>query len=85
MQCDQIGDCQACAQCAAENECPAQYDACVNDMECVALIQCFEDCNNQPDQCYEQCAMMYPAGYQLYYELVDCAVCQSCPQSCGGC
>ena len=85
MTCD-LGSCDTCIDCSINTTCSASYEACFSDMECLAFVQCVEDCQNQsnPDACYQQCFEVYPTGAQLYQEAVFCIVCDSCFQSCDG-
>jgi hypothetical protein len=49
-------------------------------MECSAFVDCLNNC--QSDTCSQQCADQYPMGVQGYYAILDCIVCQACPNNC---
>jgi hypothetical protein len=86
MSCENNFDCGSCIDCSIATECAAEYNGCVNDMECFAFNQCIQDCQNfpDPDACINECVETYPGGYQLYLEAVMCIYCNSCFVSCDG-
>jgi len=87
MTCDDTFDCGACVDCSVASNCAMQYAACEQSMQCPAFIMCAEDCQNFPDPepCYQECAEAYPQGANLYFAMVECIVCDTCVNSCGGC
>ena len=55
---------------------------CFNDVECNALIDCLNTC--QDDVCANACADARPAGMNLYMGLIVCVLCDACYGSCDG-
>jgi hypothetical protein len=80
--CD-IGSCDSCQGCAMEGPCAASVDACFNDTECYALIECMNPCVD--DACFQACADSHPAGIGLYNAVGECVYCDACFTTCGGC
>ncbi len=80
--CDNTGDCGFCQQCALEGPCAADWDACLSNIDCAALIDCITQCTD--DGCYEKCQDTYQAGIDLYMTVATCVVCDACFADCGG-
>ncbi|MBL8744097.1 MAG: hypothetical protein JNK04_23480 [Myxococcales bacterium] len=80
--CD-IGSCDSCQGCAMNGPCAASIDACFNDTECYALIECMNPCVD--DACLQACASSHPSAMPLYNAVGECIYCDACPSTCGGC
>jgi hypothetical protein len=80
--CD-IGSCDSCQGCAMEGPCAASIDACFNDTECYALLECLNPCVDET--CFQACADSHPAGISLYNAVGECVYCDACFTTCGGC
>jgi len=78
--CDNRGSCDACANCAITVDCSAQWDGCMANTDCSAFMDCLSGCAD--DTCANDCATTYPAGMDLYMQMVTCAMCQACPNDC---
>jgi hypothetical protein len=80
--CD-TGSCESCQSCAMNGPCASTIDACFNDADCYALIECLNTCVD--DVCANACADAHPSGMQLYIAAADCVFCVQCPATCGAC
>ncbi len=60
--------------------CTSAYDACANDADCTAFMQCTQGCTT--DACYAGCYQSHPAGEKLYAAIITCACDTACPQVC---
>ncbi len=77
------GNCDSCQQCALNGPCSAAVDACFNNPDCYALIECLQSCFD--DVCFNDCANTHSAGLPLYDAVGVCVICDQCSSSCGGC
>ncbi len=77
------GSCDSCQSCAMNGMCAPQIDACLNDADCYALIECLQSCVD--DVCMNNCASSHPSGMTLYSAAGECVFCDACPVSCGAC
>lgn len=86
--CDNTGNCGdigiGCIGCALEGPCADGYDACMNDMDCTAVIDCFSGCDGGDQACFQTCIDQHPSGFQLYETFVLCVICDACPNDCDG-
>ena len=80
--CD-TGSCDSCQQCAMNGTCAASIDACFNDTQCYALIECMNGCADEV--CFQSCADSNPGGLGLYNAVGECIYCDACPLTCGAC
>lgn len=71
--------CDVCQQVAQSGACSSAIDACINDSDCYALVQCFNGCNDSA--CYQTCANNNPSGISLYNAIIDCT-CNTCATEC---
>lgn len=55
-------------------------DACLNNQDCLALLDCLYECYDET--CANACASTYPDGMDPYIDVTVCAYCQACPASC---
>jgi hypothetical protein len=80
--CDGTGDCGDCGACAQADggPCIDAVNACSDDPECFAFIECINGCGDQA--CFDQCLATYPNGSQLYVQLYVCVICDTCPTDC---
>lgn len=72
-----------CADCAIMSICEDQFNACINDNECIDFGNCATECNGQ-QSCVAECFAKQPEGGKLYAELIDCIVCVACVLDCNG-
>ena len=63
-----VDDWDSCYECY----CSTDGDACYNDADCSALLDCFSACESGDDTCISECATEYEAGIDLYNTVVDC-------------
>jgi len=83
VSCDNTGDCNVCADCTFQGTCAQTYDDCINESDCIAFSDCLDQtCNGDPN-CMDLCAQQHPVGAPLYWALIDCVVCEQCPNDCG--
>ncbi len=72
--------CSNCVECAQGEPCGFTIEACYNDPDCSAFLDCLQNCMD--DMCSQQCADQNPNGVQGYYAIIDCLVCSACPNNC---
>jgi hypothetical protein len=74
----------ACQGCAIEGACKATADACFEEPhdDCVALNDCYADCPDGEQACFEACDLQHPEGSDLLLSLLLCIFCDQCPSSC---
>ncbi len=82
--CDGTGSCQdgpnSCIQCAVEGPCFPQTEACQTNNACIEFNDCLSNCGGPG--CEEGCQQKFPEGAKLYFDLVQCAICQACSMDC---
>lgn len=69
--------CEACITAS----CQAEYQACGDVAECVALDQCAGACDDEA--CYTQCEQSHPTGTEPLFAFYDCLD-TNCAEPCGG-
>jgi hypothetical protein len=74
------GECQNCVQCAQGDPCSAVINDCFADPECSSFVDCLNNCGG-PD-CGNECQMQFPGGVQGYLDILNCLVCDACPNNC---
>ena len=82
--CSMIGA-QTCDQCAQSSTsqggaCENAWNACTNDADCVALVQCLNNCG--PQSCVDACVQNNPNGVDLYSATLQCICDSGCPSEC---
>ncbi len=90
--CSDIATCQDgdqdpsndCVSCAVTSVCSDQYTACTQNADCVAINTCLTNCSVDDPNCPQACAEANAAGIALYQEVILCAVCDTCYDSCDG-
>ena len=88
--CDDTGQCSngmdGCAECAygPGGPCVEPYEVCISSDECLALLDCFQSCDENDPQCYQKCADSFPSGAEQYNDLVICVICDACYNDCDG-
>lgn len=70
---------QTCDACVQQKCCSIQK-ACSDDAECVAILDCFNDCND--DACFTQCEQDHPSGVAKEQALYGCISGPKCGQAC---
>lgn len=80
--CDNTGVCDNCVSCAWNGPCQGYAQACLANPECVAIMQCYQQCN-QPD-CTTPCWIPHPAGQADYLAASICVTCDNCYADCDG-
>ena len=78
--CDNSGDCYQCANCSLNNSCTGELNACMNDPDCTAFMDCLSACVDEI--CANDCANTYPNGVNGYMNMTVCAFCNACPNDC---
>jgi hypothetical protein len=73
-----------CVSCAFTSACSDQYMACTNSTDCIAVNTCLSKCAPDDAPCQQGCLENNPAGAALYQEVILCAVCDTCYDSCNG-
>jgi len=77
--CGAVPSCYICAECTTQSSCEAEYSACSEVPDCLALYACWDNCG--PDAaCYEDCKVLYAAGVPAWNPLRACIgqVCSTC-------
>lgn len=73
-----------CDDCVADPStsdfCQGPLNDCLNDMQCNGLINCLNACTDQA--CYDNCAMQFAGGLDLYNGAVQCFYCTQCSSLC---
>ena len=73
-----------CVSCAFTSVCSDQYMACTNSPDCIAVNTCLTNCEAGDMACQQGCLQKNQAGAALYQEVILCAVCDACFDSCDG-
>jgi len=73
-------NCSNCVDCAQNGQCADSINQCFSDMDCSAFVDCLNNC--QSDDCSQACEMQFPGGVQLYRDILNCLVCDACPNNC---
>ena len=75
----------SCVECISDpfGVCDRQIDDCLGTDGCLDLANCHVGCGFDP-QCVQGCDMEFPQATQTAYNLLSCAVCQVCFESCAG-
>lgn len=73
--------CDNCTSCSLGSFCAFQWNAFQSSADAQEFIDCAENCNGP--MCLDQCQSQHPMGAQIYFQLVECAYCQACPNNCG--
>lgn len=90
-------DCSSCQECAINGACNDEVIICQQNVECVSLLGCVNDCDascaNDPDPqfCFDTCvngpggcAETYTGGIQDLNALLSCVFEDECPTICDG-
>ncbi len=74
--------CDQCAQTETNSggACASAWDACLNDNDCLAFVQCLQPCQTQA--CVDQCVQDNPNGVAGYQATLDCLCTTGCPVEC---
>ena len=80
--CDGTGDCFGCQECALNGPCQASWDTCLNNPDCLGMLQCFQMCADEA--CPQECFDGYPGGQSDYLDLAFCILCDACYTDCDG-
>lgn len=81
--CDKTGDCQTCAQCAFEEPCADEWNACFAEPECEQFQDCLDKCMGG-GQCFFQCQQEFPDGAATFLTAYQCILCVECVDDCEG-
>ena len=76
----------ACRQCfvkAIQGPCAPELDACKQNPECQAELDCHKGCSYSAE-CNAQCDAAHPAGAADYATLILCGDCTECAPECAG-
>jgi hypothetical protein len=63
--------------------CEFLYDACVADIACGLLLNCYQQCGATA-ACIYQCNDIVPSGVWLMGDVLSCAACVYCDPFCAG-
>lgn len=77
------GACADCANNSVEAQCFDAAEQCTSNDECIAILECHDDCGWGP-ACKQQCDAAHPAGEVEFLNLMECAICKSCSMPCIG-
>jgi hypothetical protein len=88
VTCDMLDDCGfdaggGCYGCALGAGCFDLAEACATEPVCADFEACFTACAPDDVTCHDACLQMFPDGAAPYLAVLECAVCSSCPRSCG--
>lgn len=70
--CEGGEDLEPCGECLAES-CDDELNACLGQLECLALYDCLNGCEPIQITCQKQCYMDHGAGAMKLEDLFDCA------------
>ena len=75
--------CDQCTQSATQGQgaCAAEVQACVNNADCSALLDCFNGCNGDAN-CNGNCFGSHPAGAKVYGGIGTCICDSGCKTEC---
>ncbi|HUT99812.1 MAG TPA: trypsin-like peptidase domain-containing protein [Myxococcota bacterium] len=65
-----------------QGACMTEVNACYNDSDCYAMLECFSNCSSSDQACYQACADQHPSGLQIYYAIYDCVCETGCVDEC---
>ena len=78
--CDNQSNCDNCMNCSVGSVCATQANTCLADLDCNDFLDCLNNCFD--DVCANQCVSDHPSGANLYFALLDCALCTACTNDC---
>ena len=90
ITCDDLGFCgepmdPGCVACAiSEGSCQDEYKSCQEAPgdDCLDLLDCYRDCSDGDQACFDACDAQYPQGTVPLSLLFGCVFCIECPVSC---
>jgi hypothetical protein len=82
--CDGTGQCDACIPCAAMGPCFGEVQMCQASPDCQAFSDCMQMCGGGGMGCFFQCAQDNPDGANEWIAMIQCFICDACPQDCDG-
>jgi hypothetical protein len=80
MTCSNFGD--PCTVCLSQN-CVQTYCTCHNDVNCVQLALCFQQCAPNDNACYQACDTAHSSGIAPFYIVENCGA-SACTAQCAG-
>ncbi|MEZ4466742.1 MAG: pectin acetylesterase-family hydrolase [bacterium] len=83
--CGELAACDACALCAVEGPCQAEYRACEAIGGCVEATVCALGCRPDDVACIAACAAPFPGVGEAALALYTCTRCGQCGGACGAC
>jgi hypothetical protein len=66
--------------CSTSSTCAAPANNCLSNQDCVDFLDCIQLCMDE--SCTNTCVSTHPTGSNLYFLLMDCAMCTACPVDC---
>lgn len=72
--------CDDCINCSIAGVCSGLYNDFLNSQDAQDFVDCLDQCGGP--MCQQQCQNAHPQGAMLYGSLVDCVLCQTCPNNC---
>lgn len=73
--------CVECVSALPPGSCQGFVDKCVQQQECVDLVECHLECDFE-EACVVSCDQQHPSGTNLGYAVLQCAICDNCFQQC---
>jgi len=82
QMCRDMGNCNACVECANVNPCTAQRVACTTSPSCSALLNCHNACTLDETNCIVDCNNQYSEGRAPMEAWLSCIICDVCDVHC---
>lgn len=73
--------CNNCVNCSLASICANPYNDFLDSQDAQDFVDCLDQCGGP--MCQQKCQNDHPMGSQIYFQLVDCVLCQSCANNCG--
>ena len=71
-----------CVACALGGDCSDELATCQADQTCVDFANCIDPCMDQT--CFDDCTTQFPAGADIYNNILLCVFCDQCFVDCDG-
>lgn len=72
--------CQDCIQCTLNSTCFGPWQAFNDNPDGQAFLDCIDQCFDP--MCEQKCQDDHPVGVALYIDLIQCVICEGCPNNC---
>ena len=67
----QASSCDQCLDCATVETCGEPLDACIANVDCVSLVDCYAACDDDPS-CEAGCDAAWPDGLPAFDAMIQC-------------